>query len=244
MSSKRNEYKVDARTKMTALFFLAYEPNPVMRLSIPEAMRAKGYTNVEAVDQILVQQVRCKSQKNKSNDIPHPESVAALSLLALATVATAASSRPVLQTITPNPTAAPSVAVGGINAGILPSLERKVRKTSHREQIGKQNKRKRKVVHAQAHAPTTTLVAKERALPKEVCGSTIQVIAQVKGGFRVWAMVGPLTKILSIDTFNSAWLERFLLPVDMRVRCQVMPLTCLCLRLSNDSDKQHQQYRD
>jgi hypothetical protein len=56
-------------------------------------MRAKGYTNVEAVNQILVQQVHCKSQKNKSNDTPCPKSVAALLLLALAAVATAANNR-------------------------------------------------------------------------------------------------------------------------------------------------------
>jgi hypothetical protein len=54
-----------------------------------------------------------------------------------------------------------------MNAGILPSPERKVRKMSHQEQIGKQNESKRKVVHAQAHARATTLVAEERALPKE-----------------------------------------------------------------------------
>ena len=40
MSSKRKEYKVDARAKKAALFFLACEPNPVTRLSIPAAMRA------------------------------------------------------------------------------------------------------------------------------------------------------------------------------------------------------------
>ena len=83
MSSKRKEYKVDARAKKAALFFLACEPNPVTSLSIPAAMRAKGYTDVEAADQILVQQVRRESPKNKSNDTPHPESAAALSLLAL-----------------------------------------------------------------------------------------------------------------------------------------------------------------
>ena len=83
-------------------------------------------------------------------------------------VAAAASSRLALRTITPNPTAVPVVTVGGINAGILPSPERKVRKMSHHEQIGEQNKRKRKVVHAQDHMHAITLVAKERALPKEV----------------------------------------------------------------------------
>jgi hypothetical protein len=110
--------------------------------------------------------------------------VAASSLLALATVATAGSSRPALQTITPNPTAASVVTVGGINAGILPSPERKVRKTSHQEQISKQNKTKRKAIHAQAHTRTTTLVAEERILPKEDRWSTAQVIAQVEGEFR------------------------------------------------------------
>ena len=41
----------------------------------------------------------------------------------------------------------PVVTVGGVNAGILPSPERKVRKTSHQEQIlGKQNERTRVVL--------------------------------------------------------------------------------------------------
>jgi len=59
-----------------------------------------------------------------------------------------------------------------------------VRKTSHQEQIGKQNEKKRKAIHAQAHARATTLVAEERALPKEDRRSTAQVIAQVEGEFR------------------------------------------------------------
>jgi len=61
MSSKRKEYKVDARAKKAALFFLAFEPNPVTRLSIPAAMREKGYPDSEAADQILVQQVHRES---------------------------------------------------------------------------------------------------------------------------------------------------------------------------------------
>jgi len=175
---------VDARAKKAALFFLACEPNPVTRLSIPAAMRAKGYSDSEAGDRILIQQVRRESQKNKSNDTPRPESAAASSLLALATVASVASSRPALRTITPNLTAAPVVTVSGINAVILPSPERKVRKTSHQEQISKQNVRKRKAVHTQAHARATTLVPEERALLKEDHRSTVQVITQVEGEFR------------------------------------------------------------
>jgi hypothetical protein len=160
-------YKVDDRAKKAALFFPC-EANPDTRLSIPAAMRAKGYSDVEAADQILVQQVRRKSQKNKPKDTPCPKSAAASLLQALATFARKA--RPALCTITPNPTAAPVVTVGGINAGILPSLERKVKKTSHQEQIGKQNKRKCKAVHPQAHACMTTLVAEERAMPKGTKG--------------------------------------------------------------------------
>jgi len=52
------------------------EANPTMRLSIPAAMRAKGYSDVEAADQILVQQVRRESQKKAPKDNPRPESAA------------------------------------------------------------------------------------------------------------------------------------------------------------------------
>jgi hypothetical protein len=196
MSSKRKEYKVDARAKKAALFFLACEPNPVTRLSIPAAMRAKGYSDAEAADRILVQQVRRESQKNKTNETPcRPESAAASSLLALATVAPpAASSRPALRTIQHPNLAAPVITVAVMNAGILPSPERKVRKTSHQEQINKQNERKRRVVHAQAHARATALVAKERALPKEDRRSTAQVIAQVEGEFRARGHGATLSK--------------------------------------------------
>ena len=65
---------------------------------------------------------------------------------------------------------------------ILPSPKRKVRKTSHQNQINNQNK-KRKAVHTQTHVRGTTLVAEERVMPKEVCQTTVHVITitQVKG---------------------------------------------------------------
>jgi len=138
MSSKRREYHVDCRAKKAALFFLACEANPATRLSLPAAMRAKGYSDVEAADRILVQQVHHESQKKAPKDTPRPESVAASSLLALATVAT--TTRPALRLILTKQTVAPVIVVGGIDASILLSPERKVRKTSHKEQIGKQNK--------------------------------------------------------------------------------------------------------
>ena len=81
--------------------------------------------------------------------------------------------------------------VGGTDASIHLSLERKVQKTSHQEQTGKQNKRKRKAVHAQ-------LVAKERMQAKENCRTTAQVIAQVKGELRAWGY----GVILSKNTIN------------------------------------------
>jgi len=137
--------------------FPGCEANPATGLSIPTAMRAKGYSDVEAADQILVQQVHRESQKKAHEDIPHPESAAESLLLALATVATTA--RLALRLV------APVFVVGGIDAGILPSPERKVRKTPHQEQIGKQNERKHKAVHAQAHVRATTLVAEERMKP-------------------------------------------------------------------------------
>jgi hypothetical protein len=44
MFSKRREYKVDDHAKKAAIFFQACEANHDTRLSIPAAMRAKGYS--------------------------------------------------------------------------------------------------------------------------------------------------------------------------------------------------------
>jgi hypothetical protein len=148
MSSKRREYKVDDRTKKAAVFFQACEANPDTRLLIPAAMRAKGYADNEAADQILVQQVRHESQKKTPKDTPCPESAAALSLLALST--TANMGRAALMTITPVPVAVSVLPAAGVAA--LPSPPRKTQKTSHQEQIAWQNERKRRAVQGQAHA--------------------------------------------------------------------------------------------
>jgi hypothetical protein len=50
MSLKRKEYEVNDCARKAALVFLACEANPATRLSIPTAMRAKGYLDVKAVD--------------------------------------------------------------------------------------------------------------------------------------------------------------------------------------------------
>ena len=68
-----------------------------------------------------------------------------LTLLSTANVGSAA-----LATITPVPAAGPILAAAGVAA--LPSPPRKTRKTSHQEQIARQNERKRRAVQGQAHA--------------------------------------------------------------------------------------------
>ncbi len=68
-----------------------------------------------------------------------------LNLLSTANVGRAA-----LATITPVPATGPRLAAAGVAA--LPSPPRKTRKTSHQEQIARQNERKRRAVQGQAHA--------------------------------------------------------------------------------------------
>ena len=174
---------IAGQRKRPASLWPACKPNQATKVKIPDVMRAKGYSYAKAADQILIQQVRRNARKVKGGDESQPESAAALLLLALATVATTA--RPALQMILTNQTVAPVITVGGIDASILPSPERKVRKTSHQEQISNQNKSNHKAIHAQAHARATNLVAKERTMPKEDRQTTAQVIAQVHGEFSV-----------------------------------------------------------
>ncbi len=73
-----------------------------------------------------------------------------------------------------------------------------MRKTSHQVQIARQNERKRKAIHAQAHVRATTLVAEERAKPQEYRQTTAQVIAQVEREFRLQGY----GMILSKNTIN------------------------------------------
>ena len=135
---QKGKNKVDDHPKKAALFiFLASDANHVTRLSIPAAMRAKGYSDVEALDGTLVQQVHRESQKIKT---PCPESVAASS--------------------------------NGGKAGTS---------NDHAKSDGCSH------CHDgwdQCYACATTLVAKESAMPKEVCQTTAQVIIQVEGEFR------------------------------------------------------------
>ena len=123
-------------------------------------MRAKGYSDDEALNQTLLMQVHRESHKIETKNTPCLESAAVLLLLTLAMAVTAARvARPALRTIiTPNQTAALVVVVGEIKTGILSYPEIKVRKTSHQDQISKQNERKCKAVHTQAHKITFSII--------------------------------------------------------------------------------------
>jgi hypothetical protein len=146
-------------------------------------MRIKGYSISEAADRSLQQQVRREADKIKGEAVPGPSApAAAASASALITLSTTANvGRPALRTITV-PAAVSVLPAAGVAA--LPSPPRKTRKTSHQEQITRQNERKQKAVNAQAHARATTLVAEERAKEKEKRRTTAEVIVQVEGGFR------------------------------------------------------------
>jgi hypothetical protein len=65
MSSTRNEHNVDACVKGAASFFMACSGNPVTTLKIPAAMRAKGYSDTEAIDRALQMQVHWEVEKLK-----------------------------------------------------------------------------------------------------------------------------------------------------------------------------------
>ncbi len=68
---------VDDCAKKAALFFLPCGANHGTRLSIPASMRAKVYSEVETVDQILAQQVHGESPKNEVENTCCAETVAA-----------------------------------------------------------------------------------------------------------------------------------------------------------------------
>ena len=68
--------------------------------------------------------------------------------------------------ITPVPAAGPILAAAGVAA--LPSPPRKTRKTSHQEQIARQNERKRRAVQGQAHARRIVLCGVARVKDKMV----------------------------------------------------------------------------
>ncbi len=154
MTSRRREYHVDCHAKKAAIFFVACEQNTATRVKIPNAMRIRGYSQSKAANRGLQMQVRCEVEKIKGEAIPGPPTPEAAAVSALLSLSTTANvGRVVLAAITPVPVAGPILLAAGVAA--LPSPPRKMRKTSHQEQIAWQNEWKRRAVQGQAHARAT-----------------------------------------------------------------------------------------
>jgi hypothetical protein len=154
MTSRRRKYHVDCCAKKAAIFFVACEPNTATRVKIPNAMRIRGYSQSEAANRALQMQVHCEAEKIKGKAIPGPlapEAAVVSALLSLST--TANMGRVALAAITPVPVAGPILPAAGV--AVLPSPPRKMQKMLHKEQIARQNERKRRALQGQAHARAT-----------------------------------------------------------------------------------------
>jgi hypothetical protein len=105
MLSKRKEYHVDCHAAKAAKFFLHINPN--MRIIIPAAMMAKGYSDEESKNRTLKMQVCWEVEKIRGLDPPRPPKTVAAAAMALLTLSPAPNAtRVTLATITPNATLA------------------------------------------------------------------------------------------------------------------------------------------
>jgi hypothetical protein len=88
MSSKRKEYHVDCCAAKAAKFFLMCEShiNPDMRIKIPAAMMAKGYSDEESKNRMLQMQVHWEMEKIRGLDPPCPPEAVAADVMALLTL--------------------------------------------------------------------------------------------------------------------------------------------------------------
>jgi hypothetical protein len=105
MLSKRKEYHVDCRAAKAAKFFLMCKSHidPDMRIKIPAAMMAKGYSDKESKNRMLQMQVRREVEKIRGLDPPRPpEAVAAAATALLTLSAPPNATRVTLATITPD----------------------------------------------------------------------------------------------------------------------------------------------
>jgi hypothetical protein len=105
MSSKRKEYHVDCHAAKAAKFLLMCEShiNPDMRIKIPAAMMAKGYSDKESKNRTLQMQVHREVEKIRGLDPPCPPKAVAVAAMALLTLlAPPNAMRVTLATITPN----------------------------------------------------------------------------------------------------------------------------------------------
>jgi hypothetical protein len=116
MSSKRKEYHVDCRAAKAAKFFLMCKSHidPDMRIKIPAAMMAKGYSDKESKNRTLQMQVRREVEKIRGLDPPRPPEAVAVAATALLTLlAPPNATRVTLVMITPDAPLALAESAGG-----------------------------------------------------------------------------------------------------------------------------------
>ena len=117
MSSKRKEYHVDCGAAKAAKFFLMCEShiNPDMRIKIPAAMMAKGYSDEKSKNRTLQMQVRREVEKIRVLDPPRPpEAVAPAARALLTLLPPPNATRVTLAMITPNAPLALAESAGGM----------------------------------------------------------------------------------------------------------------------------------
>ena len=185
MSSRKNG--ADAPAKKAAQLFLVCEGNsdPTRRLSIPDVMRLRGYSQDEAVNRTLQMQVRREVKKLKGN-----VSNSASAVLPAANVMVALFST----TVTRLASISPEESNDGTSTLFFPSLLKKMRKTSHQRQIDRQNGWKGKDAYALALSQVTTLIAAKREQKKDNARPAATVITQVEGEFKVHGFAVKLAK--------------------------------------------------
>jgi hypothetical protein len=99
-----------------AKFFLMCKShiNPDMRINIPAAMMAKGYSDEESKNRMLQMQVHRKVEKIRGLDPPHPPEAVAVAATALLTLSPPPNAtRVTLATITPDAPLALAESAGG-----------------------------------------------------------------------------------------------------------------------------------
>ncbi len=176
-SSRKNG--ADAHAKEAAQLFVMCKgnPDPTGRLSIPNVMRLRGYSQDEAGNRTLQMQVRRVIKKLKGN-----VSTSASDVLSAANVMVTLSSTTVkrLASISPEESNDDTSTLS------FPSPLKKTQKTSHQRQrqTDRQNGRKGKDTYALALSQVTMLIAAEREQEMENARPTATVIAQVEGEFK------------------------------------------------------------
>ena len=168
MSSGKRKNGADARAKKAALLFFGMRQR---RLSIPNVLRVKGYSEDQAVNRTLQIQVRREVEKLKGNSSASAAAAATIMLSTTTTITTTTITATTINTIS-------SEALD------LPSPLKKTRKTSHECQIDCQNERKAKEAYTQALARATALIAAERGKEKENACPMQSIITKAEGEFR------------------------------------------------------------